>query len=218
MYVECEAQGMILTGKEKKSDLAKMLYGDIENKIRLTATQSISLAGMLHEANRQPLWDLNGQYEKQVVIEGMYKGMKLRVTLDRLGLDRKLIRDYKTTANLKNFTFELAAKYGYDSSMAFYFALVKMIKNVECDVILDVVQSTGNYQSEVFMYQKEVMNNVLVETIFPALDRLASMTAQWLETGDEAVWLVETEQRYQLFELSTYPMLETGKQRVISYI
>lgn len=73
----------------------------------------------------------------------MYKGkLKLRGTLDRLSTEKGMIRDWKTTSALKNFTFELSGKYGYEISMAFYYALVKMIRGVDCDVYLDVVQSS----------------------------------------------------------------------------
>lgn len=94
-----------------------------------------------------------------------------------------------------------------------------MIRKVDCDVILDVVQSSGRFQSEVFQYQKERMEQVLAETIFPALDRLLEMTLEWEATGDEAVWTsTKTENRYELFDLDTYPLLESGKQTSISYI
>jgi len=102
--------------------------------------------------------------------------------------------------------------------MAFYYALVKIHHDVECDVILDVVQSSGVYQSEVFMYQKEQMNAVLQDTIIPALDKLVDLHAKWNETGDEAIWMEKTEDRYKLFDLPTYPILETGLQTSISYI
>lgn len=126
---KCFSMGIAPTGKEKKDELLRMAYGDIEAKIRLTAGEGESIRGMLHEATRQPLWDIHGEYEKQAVIDGMYKGkLKLRGTLDRLSIEKAMIRDWKTTSALKNFTFELSGKYGYEISMAFYYALVKMIR------------------------------------------------------------------------------------------
>ena len=102
--------------------------------------------------------------------------------------------------------------------MAFYYALVKIQHDVECDIILDVVQSSGVYQSEVFMYQKEQMNAILSSTIIPALDKLLELHAKWNETGDEAVWMEKTEDRYKLFDLPTYPILDTALQTSISFI
>jgi hypothetical protein len=108
--------------------------------------------------------------------------MKLRGTLDRFSLDKKMIRDFKTTANLKDFTFKLADKFGYDISMAFYYTLAKVAYDESCDVILDVVQTSGHFQSEVFQYQKERMEQTLQETIIPAMDRLIELTREWEET------------------------------------
>ena len=216
---KCFSIGIAPTGKEKKDELLRMAYGDIDSKIRLTASEGESIRGMLSEATRQPLWDIHGDYEKQAVIEGMYKWkLKLRGTLDRLSTEKGMIRDWKTTSALRNFTFELSGKYGYEISMAFYYALVKMIRGVDCDVYLDVVQSSWVYQSEVFCYQKERMHTVLIDTIIPALDKLLEMTTQWEETKDESIWKVQPANRYELFDLETYPILETGLQQTISYI
>ena len=190
-----------------------------ESRIALTAWEYEKVTGMLRELKRQPLVDLWGNYEKQVVVEGMYKGkLKLKWTLDRFSQEKQMIRDTKSTSNLKNFTFELSGKYGYEISMAFYYALVKMIRGVDCDVYLDVVQSSGVYQSEVFCYQKERMHTVLIDTIIPALDKLLEMTTQWEETKDESIWKIQPANRYELFDLETYPILETGLQQNISYI
>lgn len=221
MVAKCYDLGIPVDAKESKTGLMRKLYwAEFETKIRLTASNGVALTGMLHEAGRQPLWDLWGEYEKQAKIEALYKGkLKLRGTLDRLSVQKALIRDYKTTSSLKDFTFKLSDKYGYDKSMAFYYMLVKMIRGVDCDVVLEVVQSSGHFQSEVFQYQKERMEQTLNDTIFPALDLLLEMTLEWEATGDEAVWTsTKTENRYELFDLDTYPYLESGKQEKISYI
>lgn len=216
---KCFSMGMAPTWKEKKDELLRMAHGDIDSKTRLTASEWESIRGMLSEATRQPLWDIYGDYEKQAVIEGMYKGkLKLRGTLDRLSIEKGMIRDWKTTSALKNFTFELSGKYGYEISMAFYYALVKMIRGVDCDVYLDVVQSSGVYQSEVFCYQKERMHTVLIDTIIPALDKLLEMTEDWEASGDCEIWKVQPANRYELFDLETYPILETWIQTQISFI
>lgn len=53
------------------------------------------------------------------------------------------------------------------------------------------------------------MHTVLSDTIIPALDRLLEMTTQWEETKDESIWKISPENRYELFDLETYPLLET---------
>jgi hypothetical protein len=102
--------GIAVQGKEKKDELMRMAYGsEYESKTRLTASDGESIRGMLSEATRQPLWDIGGDYEKQACIEGLYKGkLQLRGTLDRLSVEKAMIRDWKTTSALKNFTFELS--------------------------------------------------------------------------------------------------------------
>lgn len=208
-----------LTGKEKKDELLKCFYWDVENKVKLTKADFENIEKMVWEASRQPLWDITGEYEHQVVIECLYRGkMKLRGRLDRLSLEKKLIRDYKTTANLKNFSFDLSSKFGYETSMAFYHILVKIVHWVDCDVILDVVQSWGKHQSEVFCYQKERMEREASETIIPALDRVLALTEEFEKTGDESIWVERPQNRYELFELDTYPLLESGKQTLITYL
>ena len=98
-----------------------------------------------------------------------------------------MIRDFKTTSDLLKFEYK-AADFEYDISMSFYYALIKIVYDKECDVILDVVQTSYPYPSEVFKYQKEKLSIVFNSTILPALDALAAMHTIYAETNDEKVW------------------------------
>lgn len=66
--------------------------------------------------------------------------------------------------------------------MAFYYALVKIEHGIECDVLLDTIQSSGQYPSNIFGYRKEKLNLILDGMIIPALNRLLAITQLWNET------------------------------------
>lgn len=103
--------------KVTKDDLIRMVYGDISAKIRLTDGMSKKVKGMIREAQRQTLWDLNGEYEVQKEIKAVYQRpgvnykLNLKSTLDRAWLANKLIRDYKTTNKLDSFATDLHSKF-----------------------------------------------------------------------------------------------------------
>jgi hypothetical protein len=221
MVERCIERGITVESKESKDSLMKKLYGNFDKKTRLTAMDAENVMGMIAEAMRQPLWDVpNWEYEAQKVVQCEYKGLKLQGTLDRLSLEKWLIRDYKTTAKLSDFAFKLSSEYGYEVSMAFYYALVKIVHEKECDVILDVVQSSYPYPSEVFQYQTEKLHQVFNQVILPALDSLAAMHTIYRETGDKNIWTTQTANalRSDLYKLDAYPVLETAKQTMITYI
>lgn len=127
----------------KVEDLRKRLYWD---KIKLTQMQWDAVFGMYAEIKRQPLvefWDQS--YKKQVDIECEFEWLKLKWTLDRLSLERKMIRDWKTSWQFQNFEYNLETTFDYILSMAFYYVLVKVNYNIDCDVILDVLGKNKPY-------------------------------------------------------------------------
>ena len=149
----------------------------------------------------------------------MYKGLKLRATLDRLSISQALIRDYKTTSDLSKFMYDMVSDpWGYRISMSFYYMLVKMIRGVDCDVSLEVVQSSYPYPSAVMRFTKAEMEQTLAETVFPALDKLATVIAEWKENGDEAVWMEKPLDRSSLYKNDFYPHLQTAIQTELIYI
>lgn len=218
MVRECGERGIIVENKETKDSLTKKLFGDVSQKIRLTAGDGETILSMIAEAQRQPLWDLQGEYEPQKEVSAIFKDtLKLKGRLDRFSLEKKMIRDYKTTSDVTKFQGELASKFGYEISMAFYYILVKIAHGEECDVILDVVQSSSPYASEVFGYSKDRLEMIIGSTIIPTLDVLKQMTDMWEETGDETIWTQPVD-RHALFYLDAYPILETAKQTDITFI
>ncbi len=109
MIKELGERGVLVESKETKDSLQRKLYGDMSEKTRLTADDGEKVLKMLLEAKRQPLWDLESEYEVQKEVTAVYKGtLKLKGTFDRFSLEKKVIRDYKTTADLSRFETELA--------------------------------------------------------------------------------------------------------------
>lgn len=219
MIKELWERGVLVESKENKESLQRKLYGDMSEKTRLTADDGEKVLKMLLEAKRQPLWDLESEYEVQKEVTAVYKGtLKLKGTFDRYSLEKKVIRDYKTTADLSRFETELAWRFGYEISMAFYYALAKIQLDTECDVVLDVVQNCWNHPSHVFGYPKERLDLILGSTIIPALDALHTMMTDWEENKNESIWMMTVSERKELFNLDAYPILETAKQQEITYI
>ena len=56
-----------------------------------------------------------------------------------------MIRDRKTSGQFQNFEYNLETTFDYILSMAFYYVLVKVNYNIDCDVILDVLGKTKPY-------------------------------------------------------------------------
>lgn len=123
---------------------------------------------MIREAQRQTLWQSDSSYESQKEITVTYSlpkvdyKLSLKGTLDRFSLEKGLIRDFKTTNKLDSFAYDLSSKYGYDFQMAFYYTLVHAAHDVQCDMILDVVQTTYPYPSKVFGYPKSRLEIISV--------------------------------------------------------
>lgn len=154
----------------KIEDLRKRLYGD---KVKLTKVQWEQIVGMYNEAMRQPLVDLwNPNYEKQKTIECKFEWMKLRGTLDRLSLKDNMIRDWKTSGQFQNFEYNLETTFDYILSMSFYYVLVKVQYNQECDVILDVFGKNKPYPYMWYKLDRPRLLSSLENKIIPWLRAL----------------------------------------------
>ena len=151
-------------------DLRKRIYWD---KVKLTKAQGEQIVWMYNEAMRQPLVDLwNPNYEKQKTIECKFEWMKLRGTLDRLSLKDNMIRDWKTSGQFQNFEYNLETTFDYILSMSFYYVLVKVQYNQECDVILDVFGKNKPYPYMWYKLDKPRLLSSLENKIIPWLRAL----------------------------------------------
>ena len=208
----CEEQGLDPTGTV--SVLEDRLFGD---KIKLTAWESKKLFGMLNEWKRQPLFDYNGDYKTQEVVTVKYKWLKLKATLDRLGIVKKLLRDMKTTNNLSKFIFQVW-DYGYEFSMSFYNILCKFAYNEDFMVILDACQSTAPYPSCSYVMPPETIANTAKNRVMPVLDKIAEFHKKWSETQDPKIWLEGKWSREATYSLDAYSKMETSLQTEFEYL
>ena len=161
----CEELGLNTNGKVE--DLRARLYWD---KIKLTQLQWDQVFGMYNEIKRQPLvewWDPS--YKSQVDIECEFEWMKLKGTLDRLSLEKKIIRDWKTSGQFQSFEYNLETTFDYILSMAFYYVLVKVNYNVDCDVVLDVLGKNKPYPYMWYKLDKPRLLSSLENKIIPGL-------------------------------------------------
>lgn len=164
----CEELGLNTWGKVE--DLRERLYW---SKIKLTKLQGDNVFGMYNEIKRQPLvefWDPS--YKAQVDIECEFEGLQLKWTLDRLSLEKKIIRDWKTSGQFQSFEYNLETTFDYILSMAFYYVLVKVNYNIDCDVVLDVLWKSKPYPYMWYKLDKPRLLSSLENKIIPGLRAL----------------------------------------------
>ena len=164
---------------------AKALVAELESiyywdKIMLTESQWESILGMYKEVKRQPLIDFGSNYEAQVEIETTYKWLKLKWTLDRLSLDKKMIRDWKTSWQISYFEYNMDTTFDYIMSMAFYYVLVLTKYNVKCDAVLDVLWTTYPYQYYWYKLNPQQLFDKVADKIKPWLDALIECYETWI--------------------------------------
>lgn len=165
---KCEEKGFSTNWKVE--DLKARLYWD---KIKLTSMQGEAILWMYREAKRQPLVDLwNPLYMAQKDIECEFEWMKLKWTLDRLNLEDKMIRDWKTSGQFQNFEYAIETTFDYILSMAFYFILVKVNYKTDCDVILDVFWKSKPYPYMWYKLDKARLLSSIQNKIIPWLRAL----------------------------------------------
>lgn len=155
--------------KMKLPELRWLYYGD-DMKIRLTPAEWRDIMGMYREAKRQPLADFWTEYQTQLCIEWEYEWLKIRWTLDRFHLEKKLIRDWKTSWRIEQFEYNMDTAFDYVLSMAFYFVLAYVEYWEECDVILDVLWKKAPYPYLWYKLTKKDLLNKVENVIKPALE------------------------------------------------
>lgn len=150
-------------------ELEKLFYGD---KILFSQSDGNKIFGMYRELKRQPIVDMWSEYEsqKEIIIE--YKSLKLKGTLDRLSLEKAMIRDWKTSGQINYFEYNMDTSFGYIMSMAFYYTLVKIKFWVECEAVLDVIWSQPPFPYYGYSLDRRQLLDKLETKIKPALDAL----------------------------------------------
>ena len=170
LKTKCRQEKIYFSKNDKVDTLKIRLW--IENKIMLTKKQKEKILSMYKEACRQDYMEARSErYEKEVAITTEYNWIKLKWTLDRLDLNRAIIRDRKSTYNLWKFEWSID-DYWYKESMAFYYWLAKLEYYKECDLILDVLEKSVPAKSTSFTLSKNVMEEKLNTVIKPWLKAL----------------------------------------------
>lgn len=176
-------------------DLEKLYYW---NKIMLSASEWETILWMYKEAGRQPLVDMWWWYESQKEITCEYKSLKLKWTLDRFSADKKLIRDWKTTASVDYFEYNMDTKLWYVLSMAFYYLLAKTKYNISCDVILDVLGKKSPFVYYWYKLTKDQLFEQIRNKIIPWLDALI----ECIETDTrESVYPIKVETEWKFWDI-----------------
>lgn len=209
----CEEKGIYVWTKDTVSDLKEKLYGD---KQVLTDKERKMLEWIRHELQRQPLFDFDWGYEAQKELVVEYKGFKLKWTLDRVSVEKKMLRDLKTSKDVeysawKDMTyFEDALihndQYQYWLQIAFYWILCKIHYWEEFDCIIDAVKTTGNYAYEWYIYYAPTIKKIALQILFPALDQLIEDTKNdnFVDVRDE---------RWEIINNRYYPILDSAIQK-----
>jgi len=158
-------------------ELRKEYYGD---KIRLTIWQWEQILWMYKETKRQPLADVWSDYMVQEEIIAEFEWLPLRMKLDRLNLEKKLIRDWKTTGMFQNFEYNIETTFDYILSMAFYYVWVKVKYWESCDVILDVLWKQRPYPYMWYKLDKQKLLDSVENKIKPWLRALKECIDTWI--------------------------------------
>jgi len=199
------------------AELEKRFFEAIWDKIKLSATESKMILSMYEEILRQPLTEFNWNYEKERQVEVDYRGLKLRWTLDRIDLENKVIRDWKTTASIPKLLKDMTwGENPYLFQVSFYWLMAKIEFGIECDVVLDIVDKSKN---TCYYWLKFTKDQILeqIPLITNALDSLIEENKK-LEAWETAFAWVAPDLREKTFESDYYKLMESSIQQNFEHI
>lgn len=188
--------------KEKKDELLEIMYWD---RIRLTKSDWENILWAYKECMRQPLVDMWSDYLHQEVIEIEFEWMPLRMKLDRLSIEKQLLRDWKTSWQIDRFERNMESKFWYILSMAFYYIWAKVKYNVSCDVILDVLWVAKPYPYIWYMLEKKDLFYVVENKIKPWLRALKECMDSWIR---ESVYPIDYQTENKYWDIISYTKWE----------
>ena len=199
----------------KVEDLRERLYWA---KIKLTQLQGDNVFWMYNEIKRQPLvefWDPS--YQSQVDIECEFEWLKLKGTLDRLSLEKKVIRDRKTSGQFQSFEYNLETTFDYILSMAFYYVLVKVNYNIDCDVVLDVLGKNKPYPYMWYKLDKPRLLSSLENKIMPGLRALKDCQDKNEWKSVHPIWYVTQNKYWDIIEYHAWEPIARTKLMECEY-
>lgn len=198
---------------DRVSDLEAKLYG---NKTVLPDWEKKLLLWIYRELERQPLYDMEWKYEHQKELIVEYKWYKLKAKLDRLWLERDLIRDLKTCKDVEYNHYNSMTKmehnlntfdeYWYWFQLARYAILVYIHKNKRYDGVIDAVKTTWNYAYESYFYHSDTLKRIAHNKIFPVLDAL-------IADIENNTFVDELNERGEIINNRYYPILDAWLQK-----
>lgn len=116
-------------------------------KIQLTNAHSRTVDALTKEFLASSLFC---HEPKKHIIETEYAGLKLRAELDDIELEKQVIRDVKSCANIAKFNPDF-----YLLQMSFYQWLVEETEGIKCDAMLEVVDKYKYFsRSKAVLYSK----------------------------------------------------------------
>ncbi len=213
--LELKSESHILKWREKQKNITpedvlecltldqlRDIFYEAWDRIRLTPAEARDIMAMYHEYVRQPLFDREWEYQWQHYIEAKYGILRITWTLDRFSLEKKLIRDTKTSGRIDRFEYDVEHTFDYITQMAFYFTLAYIqYDELECDVLLDIVSTSSPYASIVYKVSKKKLKLKMMQEIKPAFASLI----RCYETNEWPVW-----DRMASITSPYYPIMQTS--------
>ena len=210
---ECLRMSIPVEKSDTIDDLKAKLYW---NKTVCTPWELEMLEGIKRELQRQPLYDMEWEYEtqKQLIVE--YKWFKLKWTLDRVSVEKWLIRDLKTTKDLEYAPYHDCTwfedkliqndQYQYWFQLARYRVLCFVHYQKKMDWVIDAVKTTWNFAYESYRYSSTTLEKIASQYVFPVLDKM-------LEDHKNNTFIDENLNRTQLINERYYPILDSAIQQ-----
>lgn len=196
---------------------ARYLKEVIGNKIILTSPETKTILWMYAELLRQPAADMGGDYENEKRLKVAYKWLTLVATIDRMSIEKWLVRDYKTCANVKKLLSDLQwLRVDYLFQVSFYALVCKIHYWKEFEVCLDIIDKTeNNCYIWIWFTKEEILEEQL--RIICLLDKLIEENKKLDEKLEAFQWPTE-DLRETTFDSPYYKHLESSKQTTKYYI
>jgi len=136
----------------------------VKDRDQLTPAVDRDVQECVIELRRQPLFKKFGFLEKgttQEIIATEIDGFKVKGKIDFLNLERKILADLKTTANIEIFNPKM-----YLSQMAFYQWLVEKQHGIKCQVFIPAVdKKIDNKRSAIYLISDALLEAAMIENM-----------------------------------------------------
>ncbi len=137
---------------------------EVKDKEQLTPAIDRDVQECVIELRRQPLFKKFGFLEKgttQEMIALEIDGFKVKGKIDFLNLERKILADLKTTANIETFNPKM-----YLSQMAWYQWLVEKQHGIKCQVFIPAVdKKIENKRSAIYLISDSLLEATMTENM-----------------------------------------------------